>query len=136
MNDNDDATGSTITPSGKAIAAVALARIYLEPRSLLILSSSLYASHLHGISESTKDILTAPITDATPQDSEDAPNASVPVANLGLLDPAIQETIARDGQYVSERGTRVSLTFRKVERVMKGALGGGGLGRKGLFGKR
>lgn len=113
-----------------------LARIYLEPRSLLILSSSLYASHLHGISETTKDILTAPTSDATSQDSEDAPNASVPVANLGLLDPAIQEIIARDGRYVSERGTRVSLTFRKVERVMKGSLGGGGLGRKGLFGKQ
>jgi alkylated DNA repair protein alkB family protein 6 len=128
---------STSKSSGKAIAAVPLARLYLEPRSLLILSSSLYASHLHGISETTRDILTAPTSTAPSSDTndEDASNASVPVANLHLLDPSIQETIARDGRFESERGTRVSLTFRKVERVMKGALGGGG-GKMGLFGKR
>lgn len=135
---DDNGTDSASISSGKAIAAVPLSRLYLEPRSLLILSSSLYASHLHGITETTKDVLFASSSDASPtQKDEDALNASVPVANLNLLNPVIQETVAREGRYESERGTRVSLTFRKVERVMKGALGGGGLGRKGLsFGKR
>ncbi|GHJ84485.1 hypothetical protein NliqN6_0887 [Naganishia liquefaciens] len=135
ISGNDDINDTTSVSSGRAIAAVPLARIYLEPRSLLILSSSLYASHLHGISEITEDILVGPTSDSEEHKPDDAKSSSVPVANLTLLDPAIQETIVRDGRFVSTRGTRVSLTFRKVERVMKGALGGG-MGRKGLFGKR
>jgi alkylated DNA repair protein alkB family protein 6 len=85
------------------------------------MTGSLYQSHLHGISFSDTDILTPSFV------------SSVPIANLALLgNPEISRTIEKEGSYRSERSTRVSLTFRKVERVMKGGLGAGG--GKGLFG--
>ncbi|KAJ9116004.1 hypothetical protein QFC24_006845 [Naganishia onofrii] len=107
--------------NGKAIAAVPLARVFLEPRSLFIMTGSLYQSHLHGISFSDTDILTPSFV------------SSVPIANLPLLgNPEISRTIEKEGSYRSERSSRVSLTFRKVEKVMKGGLGAGK--GKGLFG--
>ncbi|KAJ9105524.1 hypothetical protein QFC21_001895 [Naganishia friedmannii] len=143
-NNVDDAT--TKHANGKAIAAVPLARVFLEPRSLFIMTGSLYQSHLHGISFSDTDILTSASVEGTPtslqqgqQESDARPSptssnaSSVPVANLPLLgDLEIMKIIEREGSYRSERGTRVSLTFRKVERVMKGVLGAGG--GKGLLG--
>ncbi|KAJ9120578.1 hypothetical protein QFC22_002507 [Naganishia vaughanmartiniae] len=142
------AAGETKQRNGKAIAAVPLARVFLEPRSLFIMTGSLYQSHLHGISFSDSDILTSSSaarngdtsTSSSQQDGDDAQPSptslsapAVPVANLPLLgDPEILKAIEKEGSYRSERGTRVSLTFRKVERVMKGGLGAGGV--KGLFG--
>lgn len=143
----DDGTdGTTKQRNGKAIAAVPLARVFLEPRSLFIMTGSLYQSHLHGISFSDTDILTSSSVHRSGEDSastkeegdvQPSPTSAsasfVPVANLPLLgNPEILKTIEKEGSYRSERNTRVSLTFRKVERVMKGSLGMGG--GKGLFG--
>lgn len=134
---------------GRTIAKVPLARVYLAPRSLLVMSSALYTTHLHGISEITEDIITSlPATNGTtagpvpthpegqtPDDTTASGGGrgrtAVPVANLGLLASEIQRTVRDTGSYVSPRGTRVSLTFRRVGRVMKG----GALGGK-VFGKR
>lgn len=138
MNDPTD-KASTDASSGRTIAAVPLARIYLAPRSLLIMSSSLYTTHLHGISPTTADILTTtssgtPKSEKTPTDTPEpastAATAVVPVANLGMLAPEIQDTVRDQGEYRSSRGTRVSLTFRRVTRVMRG----GGLAGK-VFGR-
>lgn len=118
---------------GRTIARVPLARIYLAPRSLLVMASALYTTHLHGISGTTEDVITA--ADAPGPNSTTAaqPCAGVlvPVPNLSLLSEVIRQTVREKGEYRSERGTRVSLTFRRVGRVMKG----GALGGK-LFGKR
>ncbi|KAJ9112293.1 hypothetical protein QFC19_000712 [Naganishia cerealis] len=132
--------------NGKAIAAVPLARVFLEPRSLFIMTGSLYQSHLHGISFSETDILTSlsAVRENTSTPAHEGGNTetsqtsssplAVPVANLPLLgDPQILKTIESEGSYRSERKTRVSLTFRKVERVLKGGLRAG-MG-KGLFGR-
>ncbi|KAI5450403.1 hypothetical protein NCC49_003028 [Naganishia albida] len=137
---------------GRTIAKVPLARVYLAPRSLLVMSSALYTTHLHGISEITEDIITSlPATEdgttaggpvpthpegQTPDDTTASGGGrgrttAVPIANLGLLAPEIQRTVRDTGSYASPRGTRVSLTFRRVGRVMKG----GALGGK-VFGKR
>ena len=73
--------------------------ILLEPRSLVITTSSLYSNHLHGIEELERDVL--------------KPKS---VANWELLGDAETKRVASEGGIV-ERGTRVSLTCRDVERV-------------------
>ncbi|KAJ9090994.1 hypothetical protein QFC21_007339 [Naganishia friedmannii] len=76
---SDDPTSAPAPDGhGKPIAAIPLARIYLEPRSLLILSSTLYYSHLHGIS-------TTPTAIPTPSFVSPAP-----IAHLGMVAPEIQ----------------------------------------------
>lgn len=79
---------------GRPIAAIPLAQLFLERRSLLIISSSLYTSHLHGIKAVEKDTIGQ-------------------VANGNLLGSPVEE-----GTEI-ERGTRTSLTFRAAERVLK-----------------
>lgn len=105
---------------GRAIAAVPLGHVLLMPRSLFILSGSAYSAHLHGIAERSADWV---VRDAAVQSSTvDADGAPpVVVANAPLLgDAEVQAAIASDGGWRAERGTRVSLTFRHAERVLKG----------------
>ncbi|OXB37217.1 hypothetical protein J007_03024 [Cryptococcus neoformans] len=102
--------------SARPVAAVPLAHLLLLPRSLLILSSSLYTSHLHAIAAKTQDSVKAGGAD----DGD-----VVAVANAELLgDPAVMESLRDGGVWVKERGVRTSLTFRHAQKVIKGgALG-------------
>lgn len=90
---------------GRTIAAVPLAHLLLQPRSLLILSSSIYASHLHGIEGRNEDAVA------------DIPGG---IANADLVgDAAVKDALA-DGSWKAERGERISLTFRHAQKVVKG----------------
>jgi alkylated DNA repair protein alkB family protein 6 len=131
----DETSADASSSSGRTIAAVPLARIYLAPRSLLIMSSSLYTTHLHGISPITEDIITSN-THTTRQAGDAAEveytqESRVPVVNLDMLPSEIQDAVRDKGEFRSERGKRTSLTFRRVTRVMRG----GGLACK-VFGAR
>lgn len=142
--------------SGRSIAAVPLGHVLLMPRSLFIFSGSLYSSHLHGIEARERDSFIAPArggpevageqgseaadgaapapskeasTDATlpPSTAKAKAEASV-VANASLLG---LDALPRDA-FTYERGTRVSLTFRHANKVLKGgafAMAAGGLRR-------
>lgn len=90
---------------GRTIAAVPLAHLLLQPRSLLILSSSLYASHLHGIEGRRTD---------------DIKDIEGGLANGDLVGDALVKDAIRDGKWKEDRGERISLTFRHVEKVVKG----------------
>ncbi|ORY27786.1 hypothetical protein BCR39DRAFT_220208 [Naematelia encephala] len=98
--------------SGRPIAAIPLAHLLVMPRSLLILSSTLYTSHLHGISERFEDIVSA------------APgHEGVVAANADLLgDAGIADSLRNNKVWRQARGTRTSLTFRHANRTLKGGL--------------
>lgn len=98
-----------IAEPGRTVAAVPLAHLLLLPRSLLILSSSLYASHLHGIAERGID---------------DIKDISGGIANMDLVGDAEVLDGLKAGDWKRERTERLSLTFRHAEKVIKGgALG-------------
>lgn len=108
--------------SGRPIAAIPLAHMLILPRSLLILSSSLYTSHLHGIAARTVDNIKS--TGPSPAVGEvvlDDENDGVVVANEALLGNAeIMDRLRDTGRWEGERQTRTSLTFRHAEKVVKG----------------
>lgn len=114
--------------SGRPIAAIPLAHMLILPRSLLILSSSLYTSHLHGIAARTADTIKSTRNGEVVLDDE---NDGVVVANEALLGNAeIMDRLRDTGRWEGERQTRTSLTFRHAEKVVKGkafALGLAGL---------
>ncbi|TXT08690.1 hypothetical protein VHUM_02818 [Vanrija humicola] len=105
---------------GRAIAAVPLGHVLLMPRSLFVLTGSAYTAHLHGIAERSADWVVR--DESVQKDTVDADGAPpVVVANAGLLgDPKVQAAIQSDAGWTAERGTRVSLTFRHAEKVLKG----------------
>ena len=103
---------------GRPIAAIPLAHLLLLPRSLLILSSSLYASHLHGISARTEDVV---IRRNHAQDHSNGDG--VQIVNTDLLgDASVIDALRDNGQWTGIRETRTSLTFRHVEKVLKGGI--------------
>jgi len=110
---------------GRPIAAIPLAHLLLMPRSLLVLSSSLYVSHLHGISANTRDTVVL--------DVEKAKEGDVVVANKDLIgDSEVIDRLTEEGRWSKDRETRTSLTFRRAEKVLKGgafAMAMGGLRR-------
>ena len=96
--------------SGRPIDPTPILSLLLEPRSLVITTSSLYESHLHGIEELYEDKFH--IDGTTPQQR---------IANFdALTDPAARAAVEAGG--ILERGLRYSLTCRDVERVT--AVGG------------
>lgn len=99
---------TTDDPTPRTIAASPLAHLLLLPRSLLILSSSLYSSHLHGIRAQTKDEV-----------SIDGENGDK-VANGDLIGQAEVVDKLRGGSWTGHREVRTSLTFRTAEKVLKG----------------
>ncbi|WVQ97898.1 hypothetical protein IAU59_005015 [Kwoniella sp. CBS 9459] len=120
------ADGEVDGQQGRPIAAIPLAHLLLMPRSLLILSSSLYTSHLHAITSRTKDVVyPSPRTDqetdtaSTPEGRE---ANGVTIANTDLLGDAEVVDAIRNGRWEGERGTRTSLTFRHAEKVLKGGV--------------
>lgn len=133
-SDGTDALGDETLgqPGGRAIAKVPLSHIYLEPRSLLIMSSALYQTHLHGIKAVERDVLrsTGATSSSTRSDEsttctiDGEARQAVQVANQDLLgDHRIRESLEREGAWQQERTKRVSLTFRHVDKVAKAAAG-------------
>ena len=102
--------GSAPPHSGRPIDPKPILSLLLEPRSLVITTSSLYESHLHGIDELFEDRFN--IDGTTPQQR---------IANYdALTDKDARGAIEAGG--ILERGLRYSLTCRDVERVS--AVGG------------
>jgi alkylated DNA repair protein alkB family protein 6 len=74
------------------------ARIFQEPRSLLITTGDIYSNYLHGIADATDDVDLGPDT----------------VANWSLLG-ASDEVLGG----INKRATRLSLTYRDVRKVIR-----------------
>ena len=88
--------------------------LLLEPRSLVITTGELYTSHLHGIEPLTTDVFPSP---SEFREGRQDSGVGRTIANLSLLaDDRLRDTVQNGG--VLERGTRVSLTCRDVERVV------------------
>lgn len=124
---------------GRAVAAVPLGHVLLLPRSLFILTGTLYSAHLHGIEAVKRDTCVAPVTDSHPEAPKPAtnspehavpkpehtlpPDIPVVVANAGLLgDKSIQSALETPEGWSKERGTRTSLTFRRANKTAKAGL--------------
>ncbi|THH33375.1 hypothetical protein EUX98_g863 [Antrodiella citrinella] len=93
---------SASTGLGRAIDKEPVMSLLLEPRSLVITTSDLYTSHLHGIDDVREDTF--------------GPEYGPPMANVELLaDAELKEAVQKGGTL--ERETRYSLTCRDVEKV-------------------
>jgi alkylated DNA repair protein alkB family protein 6 len=102
----------TDDPAPRVIAATPLAHMLILPRSLLVLSSSLYTSHLHGIRAQTKDVVH--------QGEGVGGSKGDLIVNADLLGNAEITDALRDGSWTGDRGVRTSLTFRTADKVLKG----------------
>ncbi|KIM82017.1 hypothetical protein PILCRDRAFT_820910 [Piloderma croceum F 1598] len=103
--------------AGRVVNPVPILSVLLEPRSVIITTSSLYTSHLHGIQELHEDII-------VPTSAEDGQiplvaGLDVPIANWHMLTGENERRIVQDGGTL-RRGTRYSLTCRDVEKVAGG----------------
>ncbi|KAG8881046.1 hypothetical protein FRB98_004570 [Tulasnella sp. 332] len=109
----------SVTPKGRAIQPDPVAHIFLEPRSLLIMTGDMYKNHLHGISPSESDVIIA-------KGREDVcGSTAVSVANEEwIADRSIRGFLADQGRYLAIRSVRTSLTFRRVEKTAKMGVGG------------
>lgn len=96
--------------NGRSIDPAPALSILLEPRSLVITTSSLYTDHLHGIDALSEDVL-------LPAENDAASGPGVRVANWRLLQGEKEREIAVNGGVLA-RGARISLTCRDVERVL------------------
>ena len=101
-----------ISSTGRPIDPVPVLALLLEPRSLVITTSSLYAEHLHGIDGLLEDKF-----------EEDGRPPQDRIANYDLLRGTAERAAIANGS-ILERGMRYSLTCRDVEKVaaMGGAL--------------
>lgn len=109
------------TPDGGPIDSTPLLSVLLEPRSVIITTSTLYTSNLHGIQELEEDVLVLTENNQEPL----VAGLGTPIANRHMLAGMTERTVAQSGGVI-KRGTRYSLTCRDVERV---ALGKGILRR-------
>jgi alkylated DNA repair protein alkB family protein 6 len=103
--------------TGRVVNPVPILSVLLEPRSVIITTSSLYTSHLHGIQELHEDVI-AP-TSAADTRIPLVVGLDVPIANWQMLTGENERRIVRDGGTL-RRGTRYSLTCRDVEKVAGG----------------
>ena len=93
---------------GQVIDPEPIFSLVLEPRSLVITSSSLYTSHLHGIEPLTVDSFVK---------HDSATSQRHRIANYDrILSEDIRRCLDEGGSLA--RGTRISLTCRDVERVV------------------
>ena len=129
---------------GRPIATTPMGCIYLEPRSLFISRKAIYETFLHGISPVEEDVFELDGGEIGKDDEGETrikvKLAGVEVSNSDYLDPATQERLrdafkAGEKEVRIKRDKRVSLTFRRVEKVLQGGLGIGVLGR-GIAGAR
>ena len=106
------APNEPISSTGRPIDPVPVLALLLEPRSLVITTSSLYAEHLHGIDGLLEDKF-----------EEDGRPPQDRIANYDLLRGTAERAAIANGS-ILERGMRYSLTCRDVEKVaaMGGAL--------------
>lgn len=113
-------TGPTST-GGRAIDPTPVLSLLLEPRSVIITRDSLYKEHLHCIQEVKEDrIIGAEVEpEMTPQEK------GYQMDNWEAVVDERLRTVVREGG-VLERGTRVSLTCRDVEKTRKVGLPGFG----------
>ncbi|PCH43167.1 hypothetical protein WOLCODRAFT_103161 [Wolfiporia cocos MD-104 SS10] len=98
--------------AGRAIDMQPVLSVLLEPRSLVVTTSSLYTNHLHGIDGVIEDILPPPNGD-----SRELP--SVRIANAHMLTCQDERHATSHGGSLT-RGTRYSLTCRDVEKIAGG----------------
>lgn len=82
--------------------------VLLEPRSLVITTSSLYSSYLHGIDGIEEDNF-----------SDKAENGDLHIANTHLLTDAVRRDAVNTGGKL-KRQTRYSLTCRDVKKIASG----------------
>lgn len=131
MNANTDGRG-------RPIATTPMGCIYLEPRSLFISRKAIYETFLHGISPVEEDVFELDRSEVGKDDEGETrikvELAGVEVSNSDYLDPATKERLreafkAGEKEVRIKRDKRVSLTFRRVEKVLQGGLGFGVLGR-------
>lgn len=109
---DDCLDGSNIATSGggRSIDKTPTLSVLLEPRSLVVTTSSLYTSHLHGIDELEEDVFLAP--------GSESAVSQFTIANVDLLgEEKLKEAVVHGG--VLRRETRYSLTCRDVERVAR-----------------
>jgi alkylated DNA repair protein alkB family protein 6 len=123
---------------GRPIATTPMGCIYLEPRSLFISRKAIYETFLHGISPVEEDVFELDRSEVGKDDEGETrikvKLAGVEVSNSDYLDPATKERLreafkAGEKEVRISRDKRVSLTFRRVEKVLQGGLGVGVLGR-------
>lgn len=98
---DEDISSPSAAGSGRIVDKDPVLSILLEPRSLVITTGPLYASHLHGIDDLTEDLI---------------PSAGHKIANVDLLGGSEARKVVRNGGAL-ERKVRYSLTCRDVERV-------------------
>jgi len=103
--------------TGRIVNPIPILSVLLEPRSVIITTSSLYTSHLHGIQELHEDII-APTSVGDGQIPL-VVGLDVPIANWHMLTGEKEKRIMQDGDTL-RRGTRYSLTCRDVEKVAGG----------------
>jgi len=132
---NNDA-GEPQTSRGRVIHPDPVFSLLLEPRSLIITTSSLYTDHLHGIDPLEEDIFapshsSSSLPDAAENGESDADTdkrSGIRVVNWEQIKDEETSRVLKEGG-VLKRDKRVSLTCRVVERE----LGVGGF--KGLHKK-
>jgi alkylated DNA repair protein alkB family protein 6 len=134
-------TGSTSAKTGgcgRPIATTPMGCIYLEPRSLFISRKAIYETFLHGISPVEEDVFELDGGEIGNDDEGETrikvKLAGVEVSNSDHLNPATKERLreaikAGEKEVRIKRDKRVSLTFRRVEKVLQGGLAVGMLGR-------
>lgn len=123
---------------GRPIATTPMGCIYLEPRSLFISRKAIYETFLHGISPVEEDVFELDGGEIGNDDEGETrikvKLAGVEVSNSDHLNPATKERLreaikAGKKEVRIKRDKRVSLTFRRVEKVLQGGLAVGMLGR-------
>ncbi|KAH8104126.1 hypothetical protein BXZ70DRAFT_888551 [Cristinia sonorae] len=109
LDEEDTLSAPTSEARGKSIDKTPVLSMLLEPRSLVITTSSLYTSHLHGIDDVHEDLFYQ-------GDVESSVGTKLTVANADLLaDEGVKDVVLKGG--VLKREVRYSLTCRDVEKV-------------------
>ncbi|KDQ55970.1 hypothetical protein JAAARDRAFT_36761 [Jaapia argillacea MUCL 33604] len=112
-----DHSGAISASRGRSIDPNPVLSVLLEPRSLIVTTSSLYTSHLHGIEELEEDSFTISSQDFTQGQAAVVGSPLLPrIANVDLLQSASVRRVVEEGGTL-RRGTRYSLTCRDVEKV-------------------
>jgi alkylated DNA repair protein alkB family protein 6 len=101
--------------AGRVVNPIPVLSVLLEPRSVIITTSALYTSYMHGIQELHEDIIVPAAGDRIPL----VGGLHVPIANWHMLTGEKERSVMQNGGAL-QRGTRYSLTCRDVERVTGG----------------